>query len=138
MYIDARVLGPKKTAIKMSKAIRNRELYYKFFRFHRYYVFHAAHDSVVTDPVCNFCDKLNDQRLRNERRVYARLTDWWNGVKSDKTPKDLIVYYNTVNNSLRNNSPKVYIENPNRFLALVKEKKDDSILNQLYNYFFES
>lgn len=135
MYIDARVLGPQQTAKKMSRLIRHRKLYYKYFKFHNYYVFHAPHDSVVTDPVCNFCAMLNDKRLRNERRVYELLTDWWNGNQSGKANKDYIVYYNTTNNSLRN---KVYLENPNRYASSVPEGTEEGpFLSRVYNYFFE-
>lgn len=136
MYLDARVLGPKKTAKKMSNAIRNRKLYYNFFRFHRYYVFHAPHDSTETDPICNFCAKLNDQRLRNERRVYARLPEWWN-VQSRKAPRDLIFYYDTAHDSLQNNRSKVNIENPNRHILVLKEKIEVSLLDQFLNFIFQ-
>lgn len=139
MYIDARVLGPQKTAKKMSEVIRNRELYYKYFKFRNYYVFHAAHDSVVTDPVCNFCAMLNDKRKRNQRRVYALLTQWWNGVHPKKTEKaeDPIIYYNTRNNVRRQKLPKVYIGNPNQYALVLEETKPGPLLSQIYNYFFE-
>lgn len=137
MYIDARELGPKKTARKMSKLIRNRKLYYKYFKFHNHYVFHAAHDSLATDPVCNFCAMLNDKRLRNERRVYELLTKWWNGVQPEESPEDPILYYKTTNNLLRSRRPKVYIGNPNQYASVPEEIKDGPFLSKIYNYFFE-
>lgn len=138
MYIDARVLGPQKTAKKMSRLIRHRELYYKHFKFHSHYVFHAAHDSVLTDPVCTFCAMLNDKRLRDERRVYQLLTQWWNGDQSgNATKEDYIIYYNTSNNSLRNMHPKVHIGNPNQYASPPEEISEGPFLSKVYNYFFE-
>lgn len=136
MYIDARILGPKKTAQKMSKYIRNRKLYYDFFRFHRYYVFDYAHHNPITDPVCILCAMLNDKRRRDERRVYASFTQWWNGVKPGETPEDIIVYFNTTD-SLHKNRPKIHIGNPNQYAFIPQENNDGSLLNQVYNYIFD-
>lgn len=137
MYIDARVIGPRRTAKKMSRLIRNRELYYNYFKFHNHYVFHAPHDSLATDPVCNLCALLNDKRLRNERRVYALLTQWWNGVQPGETTEDPIVYYNTMNNLLRKKRPKVYIGNPNQYASIPKELNEGPLLSKIYNFLFE-
>lgn len=140
MYLDARALGPQKTAKRMSKAIRNRHLYYNFFRFHRYYAFHAAHDDPVTNPICTFCAMLNDKRRRDERQVYAYFTQWWNEVRPGESTKDPIVYYNTTNDSLSNKRPKVYVENPNKYESKVTlpEEKDGPLLIQLFDRYFGS
>lgn len=137
MYIDARVLGPQKTAEKMSNLIRKRNLYYKYFRFHNHYIFHAAHDNVATDPVCNLCGTLNNERLRNERRVYALLTQWWNDGQTGDTLENPIVYYDIMNKKKRSKRPRIYIENPNKYALKPIETKDGPLLTQIYNYFFE-
>lgn len=140
MYLDARTLGPKKTAKKMSKAIRNRDLYYNFFRFHRYYAFHAAHDNPVTNPICILCATLNDQQQRDERRVYANFTQWWNEIRPRENLKDFLVYYNITNDSSSNNHPKIYVENPNKYATNVSlpEEKDGTLLIQLFDHYFGS
>lgn len=140
MYLDARTLGPNKTAKKMSKAIRNRNLYYNFFRFHRYYNFHAAHDDPVTNPICTFCATLNDKRLRDERRVYANFAQWWNELRPSENFKQFLVYYNIPNDSSRNNRPKVYVENPNKYAPNISlpEDKDGPLLTQLFDRYFGS
>lgn len=137
MYIDARSLGPEKTAKKMSRAIRNRDLYYNFFRFHRYYAFHAAHDYPVTNPICVFCAMLNDKRRRDERRVYANFTQWWNEVRAGESHKDPIVYYNITKDSLMN---KIYLENPNKYASNVTlpDDKNSPLLTQLFDRYFGS
>lgn len=135
MYLDARVLGPKETAKKMSKYIRKRKLYYDFFRFHRYYIFDYAHHNPDTDPVCIFCAMLNDKRRRDERRVYAHFTQWWNGIQPGETRQDPIVYFNTTKDSLGKKLKKVHIENPNQYLVLPDESEGGP-LNQIFNYIF--
>lgn len=141
MYLDARALGPKKTAKKMSKAIRKRKLYYDFFRFHRYYAFHAAHDNPVTNPICIFCAMLNDKRRRDERRVYTYFTEWWNEIRPGESLNDPILYYNNTNESLRNKRPKVYVDNPNKLapnISLPEDIKDSPVLIQLFDHYFGS
>lgn len=136
MYLDARVLGPKETAKQMSKFIRNRKLYYDFFRFHRYYFFDYAHHNPDTDPVCIFCAMLNDKQKRDQRRAYAHFTQWWDGTRPGMTPKDPIVYFNTTKDSLHKKRHKVYIGNPNQYLSIPEENEGGPLINQIYNYIF--
>lgn len=140
MYLDARVLGPAKTAKKISKYIRNRKLYYNFFRFRRYYTFDYAHHNPATDPVCILCAMLNDKRRRDERRVYAYFTQWWNGIKPGENPEDPIIYYSRKNHSLVNERPKIKLESPNRFALNVTlpEDKDGPFLVKVFDHYFGS
>lgn len=135
MYLDARILGPKKTAKKMSKAIRNRNLYYDFFRFHRYYRFHAAHDNPITNPICVFCAALNDKLRRDERKVYVYFTHWWNEIPPGETPQEILVYYNISKDS--HVRPKLHIENPNKYATNEEDDKKDGLLSKLFNHLLD-
>lgn len=64
----------------MNSIIKNKTEYYDFFKFYRYYSYHAVSESEDTDPLCAFCDFVNNKTIRNQRRAYALFTKWWTGA----------------------------------------------------------
>lgn len=78
IYLDARVLGPKKLAETMNEIIQNKQKYYHFFKWHRYYSFHDPKESPETDPFCLLCASLNDIARRKQMTVLEEFADWWN------------------------------------------------------------
>lgn len=79
IYLDARKLGEVELARRMYQIINNRQEYYDFFRWHRYYSFHGTEESAETDDFCVFCASMNDLVQRKEISVYFSLAQWWNG-----------------------------------------------------------
>lgn len=89
-YLNANEHTPNETAHMMNEIIKDKQKYYDFMKFHRYYTYHASAESVDTDPLCSFCVFVNDESKRKQRRVYARFTEWWYG--SNQTG-DIVVHY---------------------------------------------
>lgn len=79
IYLDARKLGESGLARKMYEIINDKEQYYDFFKWHRYYSFHGTEESTETDDFCVFCATMNDLVQRNESSTYVSLSQWWNG-----------------------------------------------------------
>lgn len=81
----------------MNDIIHDKQKYYDFFRFHRYYTFHAVAESADTDPLCAFCAFINDDSRRNQRRTYAQFSKWWhkNGDQKDETENIIVTYENS-------------------------------------------
>lgn len=76
-YLDAYVLGPVRLAKTMNDIINNNNRYYDFFRWHRYYSFHAPVENADTDEVCNFCAYLNDINGTQKTTVYENIDKFW-------------------------------------------------------------
>lgn len=79
IYLDARKLGEAELARQMFHIITDKEQYYNFFKWHRYYSFHGTEESAETDDFCAFCATINDLVQRNESSIYVNLAQWWNG-----------------------------------------------------------
>lgn len=79
IYLDARKLGVSELAQRMTQIIKNKEEYYDFFKWHRYYSFHGTEESADTDDFCVFCATVNDLIQRQESSIYFSLAQWWNG-----------------------------------------------------------
>lgn len=76
MYLDAVALGEEKLARKMYDVIADKNKYYDYFKWHRYYSFHATNDSADTDEVCAFCAFLNHRKPMN-RTQERNVRYWW-------------------------------------------------------------
>lgn len=63
----------------MNQIINNKAMYYDFFKWHRYYSFHAPIDSAFTDEICGFCAFLNNVTKSKATNVFPNIAHWWNG-----------------------------------------------------------
>lgn len=128
IYLNAEILTEKEVALKIKEAVKDKKIYYDYFRWRRYYTYHQS-EGGSSDPLCAFCAFLNDDTKRNHRRVYARLDKWWNEYRSNNKQEDFIVNY----------------EDSGRFIKSVitfKAKNGEwqtttpalSILDQMYNF----
>lgn len=79
MYLDAHELGPTKLAQEMDEIIKDKAKYYEFFKWHRYYRFHAPIESAFTDEICGFCAFLNNVTKANTTNIVPNIARWWNG-----------------------------------------------------------
>lgn len=77
MYLNANVLGPQKLASIIKNAVRNKEKYYDFFKWHRYYSFNDPSDTAESDEICAFCAILNKKNRTGETSVYTHITNFW-------------------------------------------------------------
>lgn len=78
-YLDANILQPQELASIINDTVNNREKYYDFFRWHKYYSYHDPYESPDTDEICSFCDYLNkNENYLYKRSVYTRITWFWN------------------------------------------------------------
>lgn len=80
IYLDARKLGEVELARQMYHIINDKETYYDFFKWHRYYSFHGTEENADTDDFCVFCSTMNDLVQRNESSIYVNIAQWWNGI----------------------------------------------------------
>lgn len=93
-YLNAKEIAPEKMANKMNEIIRDKQKYYDFFKFHRYYTYQATAESVDTDPLCAFCAFINDESRRNSRRTYTEFYKWWHKTSQQKNEtENMIVKY---------------------------------------------
>lgn len=79
IYLNARELGPEKLAKEMNDIIKDKQRYYNFFKWQRYYSFHETSEGAYTDELCRFCALLNNMRETNETKTYEDIANWWNG-----------------------------------------------------------
>lgn len=75
-YLDAVEFGPQMLARKIYEIIQNPEMYYKFFKWRRYYSYHLREESPDTDDYCSFCAMMNDKRLL-DKSTYPHFSAWW-------------------------------------------------------------
>lgn len=96
-YLNAKNYTPLELANKMDEIIKDKQKYYDFFKFHRYYTYHAVAESVDSDPLCAFCALVNDESKRNDRRTYAQFHKWWNRIdeKLNETVGMIVKYENS-------------------------------------------
>lgn len=79
MYLNAHTLGPTKLAQEMNEIISDKAKYYEYFKWHRYYSFHAPIENAFTDEICGFCAFLNNVTKVNATNVFPNIVRWWNG-----------------------------------------------------------
>lgn len=92
IYLNGNVLKEEEVADKMMEAIHDKQKYYDYFRWRHYYSYFPT-EGGGSDPLCTLCALLNDESVRNQRRVYARFTQWWNDYRSQTELEDFIVKY---------------------------------------------
>lgn len=93
VYLNGNFLNEEDIAAKINEAIQDKQKYYNYFRWHRYYTYQFIEDVGENDPLCEFCALLNNEASRNERRVYAGFTKWWNENDNHKDMEGIIVKY---------------------------------------------
>lgn len=79
IYLNARLLQPEALAHQMSDIISNKNKYYNFFKWHRYYSFHETSHDNYRNEICTLCAILNNMRKGNVTSVYMDIDQWWNG-----------------------------------------------------------
>lgn len=132
IYLNANLVGEEEMARKMNDLIHNKEAYYDYFKWHRYYSYHDVTESADTDRVCALCAFLNNMTIRNNRRVYTHLTQWWNDDKTDNpvhwyenAPPNIKGFYKRYPSKHSPGTPSV-LQNVGQFV------------DQLYNYYFDN
>ncbi|XP_026313951.1 alpha-(1,3)-fucosyltransferase C-like [Hyposmocoma kahamanoa] len=73
-YINASDLTPKELASLMNELIQDKNKYYEYFKWHRYYSIHDPTESAETDGMCVLCAFLNNAKYDSVSSVYTRLT----------------------------------------------------------------
>lgn len=76
-YLDARTLGQEKLAYIINDTIHDKDKYYEFFKWRRYYSLHDPNESPETDEFCAFCAFLNKVKSTCKTSVYENLTTFW-------------------------------------------------------------
>lgn len=77
MYLNANALDVEGLARIMNDSIHDKENYYHFFRWHRYYSFHDPRESPDSDEVCSFCAFLNENHNKNWISIHRDITNFW-------------------------------------------------------------
>lgn len=62
----------------MFDIIENREIYYRFFRWRKYYSFGRRFENPDSNEYCKFCAMANDENLMKETKIYHNFSSWWN------------------------------------------------------------
>lgn len=93
IYINGNILTEVEVAEKINAAIQDKQKYYDYFRWHRYYTYRFTGEIGDKDPLCEFCAFLNDESNRNHRRVYAGFSKWWNEDGNHKDMDGIIVKF---------------------------------------------
>lgn len=91
-YLNGNILSEEKVAEAINEAIQDKRKYYDYFRWRQYYTYHYT-DGGDTDPLCEFCAFLNDESVRNKRRVYAHFDKWWNEFRRQRSAEGIIVHF---------------------------------------------
>lgn len=77
-FLNARRSEPEELAKTMKEIIYNKNKYYDFFKWHRYYSFHNPEDSGYNEEICALCAMLNNVIQMNRTSIYSRISSWWN------------------------------------------------------------
>lgn len=137
IYLNANEIGEEEMARKMHELIQDKEKYYDYFKWHRYYSYHDVSESADTDPFCKLCAFLNNMTMRRERRVYASITQWWNeeDIKPNKM-EDPIFYYENAGTIKKS----YYMTQINRKTPVTSSPLENvsEFVDQIYNYYFKS
>lgn len=134
IYLNANEIGEEEIAKRINDAIQDKEKYYDYFKWHNHYSYHNIYESADTDRLCALCAFLNNRTVRNARRVYAHITQWWN-EKENPTEDPIVWYESATPGSIHyyrtypkknKPSPPTVIDNVGKFVE------------ELYNYYFAS
>lgn len=90
-YLNAYVLGVHEVVKQMNYTIRDKEKYYNYFKWHKYYTFHSPDENEYTDNYCTFCTRVNDIMRRDNENIYLHLADWWNSAMGEHNQKPVYV-----------------------------------------------
>lgn len=77
IYLQAINYELEELANIMNDTIYNKNKYYEFFKWHRYYTYVDPLESGNTDEMCAFCAFLNDKKLKYTRSVYTNISKFW-------------------------------------------------------------
>lgn len=139
-YLDARILGPSKLAKEINDIIKNKERYYDFFKWRRYYRYDAPSDNTDSDSICALCTALNKAARSNERRVYARFREWWNELQDGGTHNNPIAKLPPKERNTIVNKPtevaRTHIIRPTCPPTLIQTVTQ--FLGSLYSYYFDN
>lgn len=61
----------------MNDIILDKNKYYDFFKWRRYYSIHDHSESAETDEICALCSFLNDKKYKYKTTVYTHITWFW-------------------------------------------------------------
>lgn len=78
IYLNGWRLGPEALANRMNDIIKDKNQYYKFFKWHGYYSFHFTGEDNYHREVCGLCELLNDNTKRRHRGWIINISEWWN------------------------------------------------------------
>lgn len=151
-YLDANELTPEELAKTIHSIINDKEKYYNFFRWHKYYSYGHIYDSTETDDYCVFCALLNDYIKIGERSSYTHFARWWNEPSDWPTEwfdgrllPQLTTKYRSLNDTLNTRVKKVLVKNPKSLLPepppFDDNDEDDgiiSIVGSLFRRYFMS
>lgn len=136
IYINAGELGQEELAGRINEYVHDKEKYYNFFKWRRYYSYHEVSESADTNHLCAFCAVLNNATVRSQRRVYARMYEWWN--HNQMVDNAIVSYDNadpkdkgTITRSIRITKHQTTTISP----VLQNVGK---FMDQVYNYYIES
>lgn len=136
IYLDGNIMSEDQVAEKINEAIQDKQKYYDYFKWHGYYNYDRAEGSDA-DPLCTFCAMLNDESIRNHRRVYARFDKWWNEYRSQNDEEDIIVKYDDSGSYIK--SVLTYREPNTEVITEVPSSALDqanSFIGDIINYYF--
>lgn len=130
IYLNANLIGEEEMARKMNDLIHNKEVYYDYFKWHTYYSYHDVTESADTDRVCALCAFLNNVTIRNQRRVYTHISQWWNEDKKDNP----VHWYKSASPNVK----KFYKIYPSKHLPNTPSVLHDVVqfVDQVFTYYF--
>ncbi|XP_075973592.1 alpha-(1,3)-fucosyltransferase C-like [Anticarsia gemmatalis] len=100
IYLNVRGTTMADLAKKMSELIDDKEKYYEYFKWHKYYSYHEPKDSSLSDPYCEFCALVNNKKRFDTPSYIMNFIHWWNppfycdrNFFKDITKFDVIVFH---------------------------------------------
>lgn len=137
IYLNANEIGEEEMARKMNELIQNKEKYYDYFKWHRYYSYHDVSESADTDPFCKLCAFLNNMTMRRERRVYASITQWWN--EDENKPSEMVdpVFHYENADTIKKGYYMTYRSNRAPSTPSSLENVGEFV-NKIFNYYLKS
>lgn len=138
IYLNANFLTEEQLAERINEAVQDKQKYYNYYRWRRYYTYDFIADVGESDPLCQFCALLNDEASRNQRRVYAGFTSWWNDDDNHKDKEGIIVKYEESAShiksvvSYRNKKIEMETEPPSPL------EQVNSFVGDLLSYYFDA
>lgn len=76
-YIDASDTGPEELASTMNDIIQDKNKFYNYFKWHKYYRIHDHSESADSDEICALCAFLNDKKHEYTSSVYTHMNWYW-------------------------------------------------------------